>query len=57
NWSDIYGTLSDVGIRVEGVEEAIGRVARQEVYSTERIAVGSTGIVDQEERREHAVVY
>ncbi|MCI94058.1 hypothetical protein A2U01_0115356, partial [Trifolium medium] len=55
-WSDIYGTLSDVGIRVEIVEEAIGRVTREEFYSAECIAVGSSGVVGREERREYAVV-
>ncbi|MCI76222.1 hypothetical protein A2U01_0097491, partial [Trifolium medium] len=46
-----------VGVRIEGTEKAIGRVTREEVYSAERIAMGSAGVIGQEERREHAVMY
>ncbi|MCI63323.1 hypothetical protein A2U01_0084580, partial [Trifolium medium] len=43
-------------IRVEGVEEAVGRVAREEVYSVECITVGSASVVGQEKGWEHAIV-
>ncbi|MCI56351.1 hypothetical protein A2U01_0077602, partial [Trifolium medium] len=44
-------------VGVEGIEEAVRRFTREEVYSTERIAVESVGVVGQEERWEYAVVY
>ncbi|MCI73472.1 hypothetical protein A2U01_0094736, partial [Trifolium medium] len=55
--SDIYDTLSDVGIRVEGVEEAVGRFTWEEVYSAECITVWSTSVVSQEEGWEHAIMH